>query len=81
MTPQPFARVLLVGFMGAGKTSVGKAVARGLGWRFIDFDDAVEVDAGMSVSELFEAHGEPTGLHHPGYLCAQGSRRVSRRSQ
>jgi len=58
VTSSRFARVLLVGFMGAGKTSVGRAVANGLGWRFIDFDDVVEVDAGMSVAELFEAHGE-----------------------
>ena len=34
--------IFLVGFMGAGKSSVGKAVARELGWRFVDVDAAVE---------------------------------------
>jgi len=44
--------------MGAGKTTVGRRVAARLGWRFVDFDDAVEADAGLSVTEIFELHGE-----------------------
>ena len=35
-------RILLVGFMGAGKSSVGRALAEALGWRFVDFDEAIE---------------------------------------
>ena len=59
MTPTPLDRVLLIGFMGSGKTSVGKRVAAGLGWRFADFDDAIEAEAGMSVAEIFATRGEP----------------------
>ena len=59
MTPSPFLRILLIGFMGAGKTSVGRAVAGGLGWRFLDFDDVIEAEVDASVSEIFEEHGEP----------------------
>jgi len=44
--------------MGAGKTTVGRRVAAGLAWRFVDFDDAVEAEAGLSVAEIFELHGE-----------------------
>ncbi len=51
-------RVLLVGFMGSGKSSVGRAVARALGWRFVDFDDAVTAEEGRSVAEIFSELGE-----------------------
>ena len=44
--------------MGAGKSSVGRALARELGWRFVDADAAVEARAGLSVAEIFERHGE-----------------------
>ena len=58
MTPRPLDRVLLIGFMGSGKTSVGKRVAARLGWRFIDFDDAIEGEAGSSVARIFASRGE-----------------------
>jgi shikimate kinase len=51
-------RVLLVGFMGSGKTSVGQRVAEGLGWRFRDFDQVIEAEAGRSVAEIFRQRGE-----------------------
>lgn len=44
--------------MGSGKSSVGRALASTLGWRFEDFDDAVESDMGMSVAEIFGRLGE-----------------------
>jgi len=44
--------------MGAGKSTVGAACARRLGRRFVDVDDLVEDDAGMSVAEIFEQFGE-----------------------
>ena len=59
MTPGPCDRVLLVGFMGSGKSSVGRAVARRLGWRFLDFDQEIVREAGQTIPEIFEQHGEP----------------------
>jgi len=59
VTTEALDRVLLVGFMGSGKTSVGRALASRLGWRFIDFDDEIVREAGASIPELFEKHGEP----------------------
>jgi shikimate kinase len=45
--------------MGSGKSSIGRKVAEGLGWRFADFDDAVEREAGMTIAEIFAREGEP----------------------
>lgn len=50
--------IVLVGMMGAGKTTVGRRLAPRLGLPFFDADAEIEKAAGMSVSELFEAHGE-----------------------
>jgi shikimate kinase len=50
--------IVLTGFMGTGKTAVGREVARRLGWRFIDTDRLVEEAAGMSVAEIFARDGE-----------------------
>ena len=58
MRPRPVSRIVLVGFMGAGKSSVGRALAQELGWRFVDADAAVEARAGLSVPEIFTQHGE-----------------------
>lgn len=58
MTETKCARVLLVGFMGAGKSTVGAAVARRLGWRFVDVDAEVEKAEGASIPEIFSASGE-----------------------
>jgi len=52
-------RIVLTGFMGAGKSTVGRLLARQLDWRFIDVDDQIEATAGASIAELFRAHGEP----------------------
>ena len=51
-------RVLLVGFMASGKSSVGKELASRLGWDFEDFDDVIEARAGKTVSRIFEEDGE-----------------------
>ena len=51
-------RVFLTGFMGAGKTSVGEALATRLGWRFHDLDRVIEARERRSVAEIFAATGE-----------------------
>ncbi len=48
----------LTGFMGAGKTTVGKLVASRQGWRFLDVDAVIETENGHSIAELFQKHGE-----------------------
>ena len=51
--------VVLVGMMGAGKTSVGKRLAARLGLPFIDADDEIEAGARMTIPEIFDKFGEP----------------------
>lgn len=48
----------LVGFMGSGKTTVGRLAAARLGWTFADLDDDIEAAEGVSISEIFAARGE-----------------------
>lgn len=50
--------LVLVGIMGAGKTTIGRRLAPRLGLPFFDADCEIERAAGMTVSELFRAHGE-----------------------
>jgi shikimate kinase len=52
-------RIVLTGFMGSGKSTVGPLVAARLGWRFVDADDVIESEAGCKIAELFMRHGEP----------------------
>jgi shikimate kinase len=52
------SHVILAGFMGTGKTSVGRRVARTLGRTFVDTDALVESSAGRSVAEVFASEGE-----------------------
>ena len=51
--------VVLVGMMGAGKSSIGRRLASRLCVPFVDADIEIEKAAGMSISEMFTAHGEP----------------------
>jgi shikimate kinase len=53
------ANVVLVGLSGSGKTTVARLLARRLGWRFVDTDQVIQRDAGMSVQEIFRVQGEP----------------------
>lgn len=50
--------IFLVGFMGAGKTTVGRILARKLGYRYCDADKVIETKAGKTVSDIFSAFGE-----------------------
>ena len=54
----PLRRVVLTGFMGSGKTTVGRLLASRLGWTFADLDDAVAERAGLSVPSIFAEQGE-----------------------
>jgi shikimate kinase len=51
--------LVLVGMMGAGKSTIGRRLASRLAMRFVDADTEIELAAGMSISEIFETHGEP----------------------
>lgn len=51
--------IYLVGFMGSGKTTVGRRLAERLGWTFVDLDDDIEAAAGMAISRIFAERGEP----------------------
>lgn len=57
-SPEPVRRVVLLGMMAAGKSTVGAALARRLGWRHVDLDRVVERAAGRSVAAIFAAEGE-----------------------
>ena len=51
--------IVLVGMMGAGKSSVGRRLAARLGIAFVDADTEIESAAGMTIAEIFAKHGEP----------------------
>jgi shikimate kinase len=63
ITPSSFAmikgRIFLVGFMGAGKSTVGPLLAAKLSWSFIDLDKEIEKFRGEPIREIFEKRGEP----------------------
>ena len=56
--PRP-NRLLLIGMMGSGKTTVGRLAAERLGWPHLDSDAEVEAATGKSVPEIFGVEGEP----------------------
>lgn len=63
--------IVLVGLMGAGKTSVGRRLAEKLAIPFVDADHEIEAAAGKSIKEIFADHGEP--------YFREGERRVIQR--
>lgn len=52
-------RIVLTGYMGTGKSSVGRRLAQRLRYRFVDLDEEVKTDAGLSISDIFAQFGEP----------------------
>lgn len=52
-------KIYLVGFMGAGKTTVAKALGRRLGWRVEDIDERIEARERRPIAAIFAQHGEP----------------------
>ena len=58
--PVPECRmVCLTGFMGSGKSTVGRLLAAQLAWHFVDLDSEIERHTGLPISQIFEQKGEP----------------------
>lgn len=55
---QSIERIVLTGFMGSGKSTVGRSLAQHLGWRFVDLDSLIEQRDGRPVSRIFAESGE-----------------------
>lgn len=51
--------LILIGFMGAGKTTVGKLLAKEKGMQFVDTDERIVSEQGMSIPDIFETYREP----------------------
>ncbi len=54
-----FRNIILTGFMGVGKTSVGTRLAKELGYTFVDTDELIEDDQKRTITEIFSTFGEP----------------------
>ena len=73
------SNILLTGFSGTGKSRVGQAVARALGWRSVDTDDRIARDAGKPIAAIFQDDGEPAFRERERALlreAADGQRQV-----
>lgn len=51
-------KIFLIGFMGSGKTTIGKKLASHLNWSFIDLDERIELRTGMKITDIFTGKGE-----------------------
>ncbi len=56
--PLAIRRIVLTGFMGAGKSTIGALLAERLGWRFMDTDAFIEARAGSTIAQIFAEQGE-----------------------
>lgn len=56
--PSSLRRLVLTGFMGAGKSTIGRLLSSRLGWDFLDLDQHLETRAGATIPDLFARHGE-----------------------
>lgn len=65
------ANLILCGFMGTGKTTIGRILAGRLGWRFVDTDTLIEQRQNRSVQEIFKTDGEPAFRQLESDLCAE----------
>ena len=70
--PAPLPRrIVLTGFMGSGKSTVGPLLAQRLGWRFIDVDEVIEAEAGCTIAQFFADHGEAAFRDHEQAIIAR----------
>jgi shikimate kinase len=69
--------VTIVGYMGSGKTTVGRILARTLGWEFVDLDRNIAKETGRAIPEIFAHSGEEhfRDLEHRALLAALDGRR------
>jgi shikimate kinase len=58
LIPTHLRRLVLTGFMGAGKSTIGRLLAARLNWTFLDLDAHLEARTGATIPQLFERHGE-----------------------
>ena len=58
LIPAHLRRLVLTGFMGAGKSTIGRLLATRLNWQFLDLDAHLEARTGATIPQLFERHGE-----------------------
>ena len=56
--PQPMRNIVLIGFMGSGKSTIGRELNKNLGYTLIDTDHAIEKLAGKTIPKIFEQDGE-----------------------
>ena len=57
--PERYSNLIMTGFMGVGKTTVGKLLASELNWQFVDVDHEIELQHGKAVTQIFQELGEP----------------------
>ncbi len=67
--PQP--NLVLTGFMGTGKTTIGLLLSQLLNMPFLDTDHLIEEKVGLTVREIFDTHGEPAFREHERATCLQ----------
>ena len=58
LAPTHLRRLVLTGYMGAGKSTIGRLLAARLNWQFLDLDAHLEARTGATIPQLFERHGE-----------------------
>ena len=51
--------LVLIGLMGAGKSTIGRRLAKQIGWKFVDSDEEIEAAANCRIADIFSIHGEP----------------------
>lgn len=61
--------LILTGYRGSGKTTIGQMLAQKLGWRFVDLDEVIVQRTGRTISELFAAEGEAGFRRHEKEAC------------